>query len=514
MRDKTRWFMLTATVMAVAAAVWAFVPRGGASVEDAAAVSRPARIRPDYSGIVIPPNIAPLNFVVCEQGKRFLVRLRSEQGGTIEIISRSPKITIAEHRWRALLATNRGNELRLDVFAEVDGQWQRYQTIVNRVAQDAIDEHLVYRLTGPIHNSWGKIAVHQRDLTSYRESVVLDGSAFESGCVNCHSFANNRPDPMFIGTRSEQFGSGTILVSDGEAKKIGTTFGYTAWHPSGRLAVYSINKVRQFFHAAGAEVRDVVDLDAALGYYVAETESVKMVPRASDKQRLETYPAWSPDGRYLYYCSAPILWENRDVRPWEKYAEIKYDLMRISYGVDADAWGAPETVLSAEDTGLSILEPRISPDGKLLLFCMCRYGCFPIYQPTSDLYMMDLSTGRHTKLQINSPFSESWHSWSSNSRWIAFSSRRNGGLFTRCYLSFVDEAGKAHKPFILPQRDPRSYDSLLKSISVPELVTGPVSVNAKTLARHARSTDAFAVDAITSPSPLAGTSEPWKQARP
>jgi len=188
--------------------------------------------------------------------------------------------------------------------------------------------------------------------------------------------------------------------------------------------------------------------------------------------------------------------------------------MRISYDVNADAWGEPEIVLSARETGLSILQPRVSPDGKLLLFCMCRYGCFPVYQPTSDLYMMDLETGDHTKLEINSPLAESWHSWSSNSRWIAFSSRRRGGLFTRCYLSYVDETGRAHKPFILPRSDPQSYDSLLKSISVPELITGPVSVDAKTLSRCARSGEAVAVDAVTGASPLAGASEPWKPARP
>ena len=514
MRKTSRRFILTAMAVSVAAGAWALVSRNGASVQDAVAVPRPPQIRPDYSGTVIPPNIAPLNFVIREQGTRFLVRIRSEEGDPIEMVSRSPKITIRSRRWRSLLEANRGKDLRFDVYAELDGRWRRYQTIVNRVAQHAIDDYLVYRLTGPIHQWWSRVGVYQRDLTTHRESVVLDGTTFGLGCVNCHSFADNRPDPMFIATRSDRFGSAAILVRDGEAKKIGTTFGYTAWHPSGRMAAYSVNKVRQFFPAAGPEVRDVVDLDAALAYYIAETENVKMVPRASDKQRLETYPAWSPDGRYLYYCSAPILWTDRDAKPPTRYADVRYDLMRISYDVNADAWGEPEIVLSARETGLSILQPRVSPDGKLLLFCMCRYGCFPVYQPTSDLYMMDLETGDHTKLEINSPLAESWHSWSSNSRWIAFSSRRRGGLFTRCYLSYVDETGRAHKPFILPRSDPQSYDSLLKSISVPELITGPVSVDAKTLSRCARSGEAVAVDAVTGASPLAGASEPWKPARP
>jgi Tol biopolymer transport system component len=268
-----------------------------------------------------------------------------------------------------------------------------------------------------------------------------------------------------------------------------------------------------FFHAVGPEVRDVIDLDAALAYYVVETRNIKMISRASDKQRLETYPTWSPDGRYLYYCSAPILWADRDAVPPNCYADVKYDLMRIRYDINTDKWGEPETVLSAKETGLSILTPRISPDGRFLLFCMCRYGCFPIYQPSSDLYMMDLVTGKYWKLAINSEFSESWHSWSSNGRWIAFSSKRPEGTFTRCYISFVDKTGRAHKPFILPQRDPAFYDSFLKTYSVPELITGPVEITDKALARAARSKSKIQVDSVTAATPKAsgdGASGPWQ----
>lgn len=502
-------------VVTIAASVGACVVwwRPRPDVDDALAVPRLPQIRPDYSGITIPPNIAPLNLSIRERGTRFFVSVVSETGDSIEIVSRSPKIMIPESRWRSLLSANRGEDLRFVVYAEQDKQWRRYETIVNRIAEEDIDGHLAYRLIDPVHVTSYKVAVHQRDLATYRESVVLDGMSLGEGCVNCHSFANNDPNRMLIGIRSDRFGNATILVADGEAKKLGTRFGYTAWHPSGQAAVYSINKVCQFFHSAGAEVRDVIDLDAALGYYLVQTNEAKMIPRAADKRRLETYPAWSPDGRYLYYCSAPILWEDGDPLPPARYAEVKYDLMRISYDVAADSWGDPELVLSSQDTNLSILQPRISPDGRFLLFCMCRYGCFPVYQPTSDLYMMDLSTREYTKLDINSEFSESWHSWSSNGRWIAFSSKRRGRPFTRCYFSFVDETGKAHKPFILPQSDPEFYDSFLKTVSVPELITGPVPVTGKTMAWAARSDEVVAVDAIAGATIPAGASEPWQPIR-
>jgi dipeptidyl aminopeptidase/acylaminoacyl peptidase len=291
---------------------------------------------------------------------------------------------------------------------------------------------------------------------------------------------------MLVGLRSDSLGKATLLVNEGSVTKLAAPFVYTGWHPSGRIVAYSSNKVRQFFHTA-AEVRDVVDLESSLWYFCVATGQSKRVSGAADSQHLATYPTWSPDGRWLYYCRAARLWTEPDSIPPDRYAEVKYDLVRMSYDIEMDRWGSPETVLSAKETGLSILLPRVSPDGRFLLFCMCRYGCFPAFQPTSDLYLLDLQKGTYVKPPINSEYAESWHSWSSNSRWIAFSSKREGGIFTRCYLSYVDSSGQAHRPLVVPQADPEFYNSFLKTFSVPELLSGPVPVSSAALMRAARS---------------------------
>jgi Tol biopolymer transport system component len=244
-----------------------------------------------------------------------------------------------------------------------------------------------------------------------------------------------------------------------------------------------------------------VEIDSLLAYFKFDSGTSKTAPGIADKKSLETQPTWSPDGRYLYFVSAPKLWDDNETVPPERYAEVRYDLKRISYDVNTDEWGDVETVLSAERTGKSILTPRISPDGRFLLFSMCDYGCFALYQPNSDLYLMDLESGDYRKLECNSPFAESWHAWSSNGRWIIFSSKRPTGIFTRLYFCHIDKVGKASKPFVLPQRDPRHYDAFVKLYNVPEFVSGPVQIPTAELVRAVRDPDRIQVDAITSATP-------------
>jgi hypothetical protein len=155
---------------------------------------------------------------------------------------------------------------------------------------------------------------------------------------------------------------------------------------------------------------------------------------------------------------------------------------------------------------------------------MCDYGCFPVYQPSSDLYIMDLEAAQQTgeykyhRLDINSDKSESWHSWSSNSRWIVFSSKRNSGVFTRTYIAYVDKNGKVHKPIRLPQKDPAYYESCLWTYSVPELVTEPVRITKEKLGRVVRSSRKIPIEMpITMATPKAGGlpdyQEPWQTER-
>jgi hypothetical protein len=480
-------------------------------VERFVSVDRPAAIFPDCNGAVIPPNIAPLNFEVREQGTAYAARISSQQGDPIEVSSRGPALLIPKGPWHDLLAGNRGGDLRIEIFIkDRTGQWIRPNPVTARIAREDIDRYLLYRKMYTTHvQVRGPMGIYCRDLTGFKESVVLSSSGCGKACLNCHSFPQNHTDRMLVGLRSPQYGIATLVVEGDSVHRIDKKFGYTSWHPSGRLAAFSVNNLPMFYHTSRNEIRDTIDLDSLLAFYYSDTRSIVVVPQVARKERLENWPAWSGDGRYLYFCSAPKLWADNAEYPPAQYDQVRYDLMRIAYDPNADQWGELETVLSAKDTGKSIAMPRCSPDGRWLSFCMCGYGYFPSWQEDSDIYLLDLGASATTplpyrRLECNSRKSESWQTWSSNSRWLVYSSKVQNGFFTRLFLSYIDAEGKAHRPIVLPQKDPAFYKSCLQTYNTAELVTEPPRVTGERLAGVFRRPSDIALGLpMTGPTPIA-----------
>jgi hypothetical protein len=450
--------------------------------EEAQPVSRRPVLYPDYGETVIAPNIAPLNFEIKEPGARFHARIVGEKGGSVEVPSHDGRIVWPAGAWRQLIAQNRGAAVSVTITVqEKDGAYRRFDAVRIDVAQEDVDRYVVYRLIPPMDHLWYKIGIYQRDLEGFSEQPVIENQNFSvgwNGCVNCHSFSRNRTDRMSLQIRSGSFGRPMVVIKDGVAQTVDTSASgfskspaaYHAWHPDGRHIVYSVNKVMPLEHTIG-EHRDVWDDDSDLAVYDTEADRVSTTHDIADPDRRETWPSWSADGRYLYFCSAPQL-------PMTRLLEVRYDLMRIPYDAATGTWGKRETVLSAADSGMSAAQPRESPDGRWLLFSLADHGNFPIYQPTTDLYIIDLKSGARRPLTpVNSNWSDSWHSWSSNGRWIAYASKREGGVLARIYISYFDRNGQAHKPFVMPQEDPSFYESCTLTYNVPELIIEPVRVS-------------------------------------
>ncbi len=237
---------------------------------------------------------------------------------------------------------------------------------------------------------------------------------------------------------------------------------YPRWHPSGKYVAFSSNKIVQRFHSADNKKVEVSDLESSLVLYDVDKNQIMPVPLPDKSKYMDTYPEWSPDGKYLYFCRAAQIAEVYD------YQQIRYDLWRVSFDIDSRQFGNAEMIFNASGIKKSISFPRISPDGRYMIVTIADYGCFPIWHKEADLYSIDLDTREAARLKLNSDFADSYHSWSSNGKWLVFSSKREDGLATLPYISYMDENGNSGKPFILPQKNPEFYDRFLKSFNVPE----------------------------------------------
>jgi len=450
-------------------------------------IHRTPSIQPDYTDITLPPNIAPLNFKILEEADRYHVVIKSTNHDSIELRSTSPIIQISTKKWRQLLSRNKGEPLVFEIYIQQQQEWKRFDKIINTIATESVDPFLAYRIFNPAFYLWKKMGIFQRDVQSFEEKPILRNTEL-SICLNCHSFCNQETSHWSLHLRYSK--GGMLLTQKDRVVNVDTRSeinpslaAYTSWHPSGELIAFSTDKVKQFFHSTN-EIRDVIDLSSDLFFYTPSTNKVTTFPQISSPNHMETLPVWSPDGSYLYFCSAAQI--DPDVDFKEQYRNIKYDLMRIKYNLSTHTLGKLETVLSSSNLQKTFSHPKISPDGKFLMYCEADYGYFTIYRPECDLYLLNLETNERSRLALNSNQTDSYHSWSSNSRWIVFSSKREDGIYTRLYFSYIDDKGIAHKPFILPQEDPTFYDRFLWIYNVPELITKPVQQTERELVEKAR----------------------------
>ncbi len=444
-------------------------------------------IFPDYTGVTIPPNIAPLNFMIEEDGTEAVQMDCVPQNGKVISISSKKKIRFPERKWRKMLQNNINETLVFEISIKHAGQWIKFRPFEIHVAPDSIDSYLAYRLIEPGYVIWNQMGIYQRCLESFDETPIITNRMTDGNCMNCHSFCRNDPNTMLFHMRAVH--PGTIIWQNGQLRRLDTGTEqiisrgvYPSWHPSGQFVALSTNLTRQNFHAVRDKKVEVWDAKSDVVILDIEENKLLTDTMLMSKAHFETFPTWSLDGRFLYFCSADSL-----PMP-DMYDQLKYNLLRINFDPNSRSFGTTiDTIVSAHKTGKSVSFPRISPDGKYLLFTQSGYGNFSIWHKDADLHMLHLATGKVSNLpEVNSDDTESYHTWSSNSRWFVFSSRRIDGLYTRPYFSWVDKNGKAHKPFLLPQKDPEHNFWLMKSYNIPELIRGKVDVSPQRIAKAAR----------------------------
>ena len=447
-------------------------------------------IYPDYQDVTIPENIAPLNFELLIQSDEAVVRL-SAAGE--EIVCEGPKIRPDLDDWKALTQKAKGDAISVEVFADIKGQWIRFKPFHIYVSADPIDPWLSYRLISPSYVSYEELTLNQRCLENFDEEAFVDNMlcSTESGgqCVNCHSYQQWNPDRMQFHAR--QTHGGTLIAYDGKIEKVDMRHDsllsagvYPAWHPTEKLIAYSTNMTMQAFHTAAPEKIEVLDSESDLILYDVDKHEVTTIEKQPNE--LEIFPTWSPDGKWLYFCSAHFVYQSDSVDRSEitmRANEVKYNIYRKSFNLKTRQFGEREMVFCADTLGKSATFPRLSPDGRWLLFTLGEWGCFHIWHHDADLWMKDLKTGEVRAMdEMNSDDTESYHSWSSNGRWVVFSSRRYDGVFTRPFIAHINAQGQGSKPFELPAKDPDLHRQFLKSYNVPEFMKGPVKLSPQEVA--------------------------------
>lgn len=463
----------------VSGMLWMFLALAcGESVQSPRPVAGVPSLNPDYVGVTIPTGIAPLNFTVEESFEKIQAVIEGSKKGRIEVLEKE-YIRIPEKAWQTLLEENRGDSLRITVAVKQKGEWKQYQPFSVYVSPYPIDYGLAYRLIAPGYEVYSKMGIYQRRLADFSQTALIENTLVPGSCVNCHSFRQTSPAKMSLHVRGDH--GGTLLQQDGKLDilnlKTPETLSsgvYPYWHPSEKYIAYSVNKTQQGFHSVHDERVEVVDLASDVIVYDIEANRILTSPLLQTDD-FETFPAFSPDGRSLYFCvSAKKQLPN-------EYKEIRYNLCRIPFDPDKGTFGNRiDTLIAADAMHKSVSFPRPSYDGKYLMYTLSDYGNFSIWHREADLWLLNLQTGETRPLtEVNSPDVESYHSWSSNSRWFVFSSRRGDGLYTRPYIASLDEQGHATKPFLLPQENPASYDASFFSFNIPEFVSGPVHLDVR-----------------------------------
>lgn len=444
-------------------------------------------IYPDYINVTIPPNIAPLNFTIKGANTTHFVSIECKNK-TINIKA-SNLISIPFKEWKELLSNSKGDSLKITVYKKENNRWKQFIPFYWYVSNEKIDCYLSYRLIEPTYANWHKMGIYQRCLENFCEKEIINNELTGGNCMNCHSYCKQNANQMVFHMRKNN--GGTYLINNGKITKLNTKtkytesfFVYPSWHPSGKMIAFTVNNTQQSFYMSNNKRSEVYDVVSNIIIYDIDNNEIFTCPQLSSKDNLEIFPSFAPDGKKLFFCSS------KSVKDLPKNAnQIVYSLCSIDFNPSTKTFANKvDTLISSSKLGKGVSFAHPSPDGKYILCCILNYGCFPSWSKESDLYLYNLNTRDLKPLnKANSNRSESYSSWSSNSRWIVISSRRLDNGFNRPFFAYVNDQGEVCKPFLLPQKNPESYIYSMKSYNIPEFTKNEVTISPYEIQKCAKS---------------------------
>lgn len=475
--------------LAVALLAWEAVPAHGKD-DPGPAITYPA------DGTVFPPEIVAPTVLwedSADTGASWVVVARDSEGNELaREHTTETRWRPAAEQWTAIKERSVTRPVTLQVARERD---QASSEIRLRTSLDPVGDSLFYRevplpfleaVRDPSRIRWRFGTI---DMESGPPVVLEDLPV----CGNCHSFSG---DGSVLGLDvdygNDKGGYGILPVSshmvlddesiitwaDYEKDDGEVTFGLLSQvSPDGRWVVSTVKDRSVFVAIDDLMISQLFfPIKGILVVYDRETGRFFSLPGADDPAFVQTNPEWSPDGKEIVFARAPA---HRSERMEQQNAALldlsdvpeftvgnkpfRYDLYRIPFNEGEGGIATP--IEGASDNGQSNYFAKYSPDGKWIVFT--RSDNYMLLRPDSELYIVPTSGGPARRLRHNTERMNSWHSWSSNSRWLVFSSKANGP-YTQLFLTHIDEEGNDTPPVLLERfTDPD------RAANIPEFVPLP-----------------------------------------
>jgi Flp pilus assembly protein TadD len=206
-----------------------------------------------------------------------------------------------------------------------------------------------------------------------------------------------------------------------------------------------------------------------LAWYSKATGMLQPLPGADDPKMVQTDGVWSPDQKFIVFARATardpfppgVPMAERANDPQE--TQIQYDLYRVPF--NKGKGGKAVEIQGASGDGMSNNFPKVSPDGKWIVYVRCKNA--QLMRPDSQLYIVPSKGGTPRRMLCNQPVMNSWHTFSPNGRWLAFSSKGRSP-YTQLYLTHIDKHGQ-DSPAILVE----GTTAANRAVNIPEFVNIP-----------------------------------------
>jgi tetratricopeptide (TPR) repeat protein len=450
-------------------------------------------------GTLFPPEIVAPTFLWSDASEgvdhwRLIVRFQTT-GAQLEFSAPEPRWRPSEEDWARIKAQSR----EADAEVSIVGIDRAHPTEIRssarvhiRTSTDPVGDSIFYRevplpfihaVQDPSRIRWRFGAI---DSQSAPPIVLQDLPV----CGNCHSFSSNggvlgldvdygndKGGYAILPVKREMLLNEDNIITWADYKKEDgeLTFGLLSQvSPDGRYVISTV-KDRAVFVATPelAFSQLFFPIKGILVVYDTDTKTFRSLPGADDPEYVQSNPTWSPDGQHIIFARTKayratsisdtdrILLDEKDVPEFVNDRKpFRYDLYRIPF--NGGRGGTPEPLAGASGDGMSNFFAKYSPDGKWIVFC--KASNYMLLQPDSELYIIPAAGGVARRLRANTARMNSWHSWSSNGRWLVFSSKVNTP-YTQLFLTHIDAEGQDTPPVLLER-----FTATDRAANIPEFV--------------------------------------------